>query len=218
MAKFPSLPLFTDAYLADTRHLTTIQHGAYMLMLMTAWRSPDCSLPNDDAYLAKICGMDKRTWAKNKDAILQFWEVSDAKMFQKRLRAEQRYVAQVSRKNSDAGKASALKRKETQSTVVQPDGNENPTPRPIPISFTKVKDAKALFWDTCKAYLGENKSSLVGKWVKEYGLGAVFEAVSQAQAANPAEPITYIAAILQKNKPKGEKPKGNVTVLGVKNV
>ena len=29
MARFPSLPLFVDAYLADTGHLTDAEHGRY---------------------------------------------------------------------------------------------------------------------------------------------------------------------------------------------
>ena len=53
MAQFPVLPLWTDAYLGDTTHLTTIEHGAYMLLLMVSWRSPDCRLPDDDAMLAR---------------------------------------------------------------------------------------------------------------------------------------------------------------------
>ena len=79
MAEFPALPLFTDAYLADTRHLTTIQHGAYLLMLMTAWRSGGCCLLDDDNYLARITGMDKRTWLANKAILMSFWHLNDDK-------------------------------------------------------------------------------------------------------------------------------------------
>jgi uncharacterized protein YdaU (DUF1376 family) len=133
MAEYAALPLFTDAYLADTRHLTTLQHGAYLLMLMTAWRSSDCALPLDDVYLARICGMDKRTWAANKDTLLAFWKIgSDAKIRQGRLEDERNYVEQKRNKNSEAGKASALKRKNRDSTGVQPKLNENATPSPSP--------------------------------------------------------------------------------------
>ena len=53
MSKFPSLPLFVDAYLADTGHLTDAEHGRYLMLLMTMWRSPECKLPDDDDWLAK---------------------------------------------------------------------------------------------------------------------------------------------------------------------
>lgn len=135
MAEYPAMPLFTDAYLADTRHLNAAQHGAYLLMLMTAWRMPDCCLPKDDEFLARICGMDKRTWKANKDVILSFWEeTSEAKLFQKRLKDERNYVEDKRNKNVAAGKASALKRKKRHSTGVttkpQPKPNQ-PTPTPI---------------------------------------------------------------------------------------
>jgi uncharacterized protein YdaU (DUF1376 family) len=133
MAEFPALPLFTDAYLADTRHLTTLQHGAYLLMLMTAWRTSDCSLQHDDVYLARICGMDKRTWQSNKTTLLSFWRIGDdAKIRQGRLEDERNYVDQKRNKNSEAGKASALKRKNRDSTGVQPNVNQTSTPTPTP--------------------------------------------------------------------------------------
>ena len=53
MAEFPALPLFTDALLGDTTHLDATEFGAYLLMLIVAWRSPDCALPDDDRYLAR---------------------------------------------------------------------------------------------------------------------------------------------------------------------
>jgi uncharacterized protein YdaU (DUF1376 family) len=140
MAEFPALPLFTDAYMADTRHLTTIQHGAYLLMLMTAWRMPDCSLPNDDLFLSRICCLDKRTWKANKHIILSFWILNSSnKWEQGRLKDERNYVVQLRNKNAAAGRASALKRLNRYSTTVQPNVNQNPTPIPTP-SKKKEKD------------------------------------------------------------------------------
>ncbi len=143
MAEFPALPFFTDAYLADTIHLTTAQHGAYLLLLMAAWRSRDCALPNDDEFLARIARMDKRTWAAHKAIVMAFWTLGeDAKFRQGRLSDERKYVEARRNKQSLAGKASALKRQEREATHVQPNGNQNstptPTPTPTPTETTSV--------------------------------------------------------------------------------
>jgi uncharacterized protein YdaU (DUF1376 family) len=144
MAEFPALPIFTDAYLADTRHLSAAQHGAYLLLLMMAWRLPDCALPDNDETLAKWCSMDKRTFLKNKDAIMSFWSRNDAgKFVQKRLLDERKYVVQLRSKNSEAGKASALKRLNRGSTSVQPKVNETSTPTPTPTPIPKRKNIQA---------------------------------------------------------------------------
>ena len=50
MAEFPAMQIWTDAYLGDTSHLSTTEHGAYFLLLMAMWRNGG-SLPNDDAML-----------------------------------------------------------------------------------------------------------------------------------------------------------------------
>lgn len=138
MAEFPALPLFTDAYLADTRHLNTIQHGAYLLMLMTAWRSGGCCLLDDDNYLARITGLDKRTWVANKAILMSFWHLNDEQKWQqRRLMDERNYVEQLRNKNAAAGRASALKRLNRGSTTVQPKLNETSTPTPIPTQVRK---------------------------------------------------------------------------------
>ena len=53
MAKFPHLPLWTDAYMADTLHLTHEEHGLYLMLLMTVWRCPDCKIPNDMDWIKR---------------------------------------------------------------------------------------------------------------------------------------------------------------------
>lgn len=135
MAEFPALPLFTDAYMADTRHLSAAQHGAYLLLLMTAWRLPDCQLPNDDKFLSRCASMDLRTWKANREVVMAFWNLdpNTQKFRQERLLDERKYVDDMKSKNSKAGKASALKRKNRGSTTVKPKPNQDPTPIPTPI-------------------------------------------------------------------------------------
>lgn len=111
MAEFPTLPFFTDSYLSDTRHLSAAQHGAYFLLLMTAWRTQECALPNDDEKLAKWGCMDLRTWQRNKKTVMGFWRLgSDGLWRQGKLIEVRQYVESLNRQKSVAGKASSLKR------------------------------------------------------------------------------------------------------------
>lgn len=102
--KFPFLPLSVDAYLNDTRHLTTEQHGAYLLLLMEAWKSPTVSLPDDDDILARLTGLSAAKWRKNKAAIMEFWlyDGRSRRWTQKRLRKERDYVAKKRSQTKDA--------------------------------------------------------------------------------------------------------------------
>ncbi len=150
MAEYPALPLFTDAYMADTRHLTAAQHGAYLLLLMTAWRMPDCRLPDDDRFLCRCASMDIRTWKLNRSIIMAFWKQDDSqKWYQGRLEDERKYVDDMRRKNSEAGKASALKRKDRHSTTVptkpqrEPNPHTHTLPTPIPDKESVKKHSSA---------------------------------------------------------------------------
>jgi uncharacterized protein YdaU (DUF1376 family) len=85
MAEFPALPLFTDAYLADTRHLTAEEHGAYLLLLMCAWRTRGCALKDCDRTLARIVGVTRLRWKKLRPVLSEFFEVSGGLWRQKKL-------------------------------------------------------------------------------------------------------------------------------------
>jgi uncharacterized protein YdaU (DUF1376 family) len=73
VAEFPALTLWTDAYLSDTRHLSTLEHGAYLLLLMEAWRRPNCDIPDDDRFLARLAGVSVDEWEAIKPVIMEFW-------------------------------------------------------------------------------------------------------------------------------------------------
>lgn len=76
MAEFPVMPFWTDAYLADTTHLTTLEHGAYLLLLFAMWRAPENRLPNDDRLLARYTEMTPAQWERKKKILMPFFEVS----------------------------------------------------------------------------------------------------------------------------------------------
>lgn len=105
MAEFPALPLFTDAYLADTAHLTNEEHGAYLRLLMFAWRSPDCSLPDDDKRLAIMVGVSPKKWQTLRAVISTFWTIENGRWMQKRLTRERDFVTRQSEKGRDAAAA-----------------------------------------------------------------------------------------------------------------
>jgi uncharacterized protein YdaU (DUF1376 family) len=148
MAQFPALPLWTDSYLADTMHLDCVESGAYLHLLIAAWRSPDCMLPDDDKRLARFAKCSTRQWAKIKPVVMAFWTLDEHKWSQKRLLKERFYVTAKREQQSQAGKVSALKRNETSTTNVIPplqrETNGEATPIPIPIPFNRKEEESAL--------------------------------------------------------------------------
>ena len=85
MAEYPAMPLFTDAYLGDTHHLTLEESGAYLKLLMIAWRTPGCCLPDDDKRLATMLGVTIKRWRERLRPVIEpFWIVEDGKWTQKK--------------------------------------------------------------------------------------------------------------------------------------
>jgi len=84
MSKAPSMPMYWDAYLADTTHLTTEEHGAYLLLLGAMWRR-DGSVPDSDADNARILGLSKPRWTKIKSRLSEFLTFDGERITQKKL-------------------------------------------------------------------------------------------------------------------------------------
>lgn len=92
------MPLYIGDYLADTGHLTTTQHGAYLLLLMHYWRKRE--LPADDKQLAAIAKLPLRIWLDVKETMQAFfydgWK-------HHRIESELAKRAAVSNKRAEAG-------------------------------------------------------------------------------------------------------------------
>lgn len=109
MAAAPYMPLYVGDYLADTTHLTTEEHGAYLLLLMSMWRAGG-RLPRDDRKLARIVGVPDEKWSDMRVIVLEFFTVRGGWIIHDRLRRElDKYVSIIDRAKR-GGKATAEKK------------------------------------------------------------------------------------------------------------
>lgn len=135
MAEFPMMPLYTDAYLADTMHLSIDEHGAYLKLLIIMWRTSDLRLPDDDKRLARMLGISMPRFAKLRRTIAPFFIIEDDVWRHKKLEKVRQKVAKRSAVKSERGargaKARWLKNNETdmpQASVKQCLGDGIPYP------------------------------------------------------------------------------------------
>jgi uncharacterized protein YdaU (DUF1376 family) len=132
MAAFASLPLFTDAWVADTKHLSRLARGTYMDLLILIWRSPECRVPNDDAWLAPRLAMTlEEVAAELRPLITEFCQSDGNWVTQKRLRKEFTYCNKKREIQSVAAKARWDNNKKSNSAM--PAGiAPSPSPSPSP--------------------------------------------------------------------------------------
>jgi uncharacterized protein YdaU (DUF1376 family) len=101
--KRPWMPLYVGDYLGDTGHLTTAQHGAYLLLMMHYWRKGE--LPDDDRQLSKITKLPLKTWCDYRPTLQDFFHSG---WKHKRIDAELERMMRVSEKRAIAGQKGGL--------------------------------------------------------------------------------------------------------------
>jgi uncharacterized protein YdaU (DUF1376 family) len=214
MAEFPALPLWTDAYLGDTTHLTTIEHGAYLLLLMTAWRTRETRLPDDDRLLARYARCGPNQWKRLRPILEPFFLVENGFWVQRRLTDEASAVRQRKEAAAANGRASALKRKGRHSAERQQSDNGNGAERQrdfnltnnqyhTPLSKDNGAESDKAFWDSAKAFLGSKKASLIGRWCSEHGQEETAKAITAAQIARAVDPVEYVQGYFRKHGSEG---------------
>jgi len=97
------MPLYVGDYLGDTGHLTTAQHGAYLLLMMHYWRKGE--LPDDDRQLSKITKLPLKTWCDYRPILQDFFHTG---WKHKRIDAELERMVRVSEKRAIAGQKGGL--------------------------------------------------------------------------------------------------------------
>jgi uncharacterized protein YdaU (DUF1376 family) len=99
----PWMPLYVGDYLGDTGHLTTAQHGAYLLLMMHYWRKGE--LPDDDRQLSKITKLPLKTWCEYRPILHDFFHEG---WKHKRIDAELQKMTRVSLKRAEAGQKGGI--------------------------------------------------------------------------------------------------------------
>lgn len=107
MAALPYMQLYVADYLADTPHLTTEEHGAYLLLLFSYWQT---GKPLRVDRLSSAARLSNERWTDVKRTLKEFFREVDGVWIHLRVENDLAKVATKSGKNSEAGKASAAAR------------------------------------------------------------------------------------------------------------
>lgn len=126
MSAIPYMPLYIADYLADAAHLTTIEHGAYMLLIMNYWQRGK-PLDNSNGRLANVARTSNEEWTKIEPVLREFFEIDGDQWTHKRIERELEHFRSKSDKAKAAGKASAQRRSNGRSTDVQRTLNHTDT-------------------------------------------------------------------------------------------
>ncbi|WP_407976119.1 YdaU family protein [Brucella pseudogrignonensis] len=145
MSSTPFMQLYVSDYLGDTMHLTTEQHGAYLLLLMTMWRQGG-SLPNDPSKLARIARVTARRWHLIAAEVMEFFDVSGDEITQKRLVEEYQKAVSIREKRSVSGKrgaqAKSLKNNDEAPAIAKQVPQHSQKPEPYITTDVVIKETR----------------------------------------------------------------------------
>lgn len=194
--KTPTMPTDAAAYLADTRHLSPLEHGAYWLLMLHYWQSG--SLPTDECAIKRITGLSQEEWTASRDTLYALFKLGGWK--HKRIEFELTEANRTVAAASKAGKASAAKRaekakhkQEAATTVGKPlqrNGNDPSTPKKVskeeraldprgsngadaPPTAPVYTDSRHELWGEGIAILGQlgvaekTARPIIGRWLKD---------------------------------------------------
>jgi len=109
MAAKPYMPFYTSDYMNDTGHLTTEEHGAYLLLIIHYWHT-EKPLPDDDRKLAHLCRATLKRFRQLKLTISLLFDRESGKWVHKRIEKEIREYHEKLDAKRLAGKLGAEKR------------------------------------------------------------------------------------------------------------
>jgi uncharacterized protein YdaU (DUF1376 family) len=103
------MPLYVGDYLADTMHLTTEQHGAYLLILMAYWKNRG---PVEASRLPAICHLTPDAFSMHQALLAEFFDTwsMPGKWVHKRLDKEIKKASENKERRTERAKKGAAGR------------------------------------------------------------------------------------------------------------
>ena len=124
MAALPYMQLYIADYLADTMHLSTEEHGAYLLLMFNYWQT---GRPIPKNRLSKIARLSNDRWDAVEPSLKEFFNDTGTEWVQERIERDLEAVKNSISQKSAAGKASAQARKAKKGASTQQNSNERST-------------------------------------------------------------------------------------------
>lgn len=213
MAEAPIMPLATDAYLADTTHLSTIEHGAYLLLLMCLWRAGG-RLPNDQRQLAKFCRLSPMQFKRVWPVLEPFFFVEGDQIGQGKCDDFLGAVRQKSQKASDSARAKWRKtKKQVNANASTEQCERNAIQDPANPSVAKATDAESVadirtrIYAMGKTALGadgaKNPGALITKWLAKAPEADVLSAIIASDGRN--DRVAFIEGCLKRRAKSGRR-------------
>ena len=124
MAALPYMQLYVADYLADTMHLTTEEHGAYLLLIFNYWQT---GKPIPVSRLARITRLSNERWTDVERSLVEFFNERGNEWVHDRIERDLEAVHATQEQRIAAGKASAEARKQAAKTRKPKAGNARST-------------------------------------------------------------------------------------------
>jgi uncharacterized protein YdaU (DUF1376 family) len=168
------MQLYTSDYLADTAHLTTEEHGAYLLLLMNYWQRGK-PLDNTDGRLAHVARLSAERWQEVEPILAEFFMIEGNIWVQARIERDLDKIRDKSSKLAANGSIGGSKRQANakQMPIYEEEDEEEEEDNKKTSSFDD-------FWT---AYPRKTaKGAAVAAWVKAIKKATAEEIIKAAQA------------------------------------
>jgi hypothetical protein len=202
MAALPYIQLYIADYLADTAHLTTEEHGAYLLLIFNYWQTRK---PLPKSRLSRIARVSPESWPEIENTLSEFFEDDGERWIHLRLERDIEAVMNVprSKKLPDGNNISGFKGyvyfvTEPNSNLVKIGYSKNPWARlselrrshGVALSVVATVKTVDKSETTVQAALAEFRAD--GEWFhKTDCINSLISAVSEGKVTTVAEIRSY---------------------------